>query len=72
MITKEILKAQLDLYMKGRQQTMAALEKAKADVNAFNGAIETCENFIRIEDELTAEKVRESDKAAEEAAPKIE
>ena len=58
MITREILGAQLDLYKQGRQQALEALEKAKADVNAFNGAIEACENLLRIEAELT-EKTQE-------------
>ena len=48
MITKEILEAQLGLYCKGRAEALVAIEKARADVNAFNGAIEACENLMRI------------------------
>ena len=53
MITREILNAQLELYKKGKQQALAALEKAKADFSAFNGAIEACENLLKIEEELS-------------------
>jgi len=52
MITKEILKAQLDLYIEGRKHALEAFEKAKADVSAFNGAIEACESLIKLEEEL--------------------
>ena len=51
-MNKDVLKAQLDLYRKGQQQAIMALEKAKADLAAFNGAIEACENLIRIEEGL--------------------
>lgn len=52
-MNKEILTAQLDLYKKGREQALAAFEKVKADINSFNGAIEACENLLRIEEGLT-------------------
>ena len=52
MITREILEAQIGLYQKGGQQAAVALEKAKSDFNAFNGAIEACENLLRILGEL--------------------
>lgn len=48
MITREILEAQLELYQNGRTQAIDALEKVKADLNAFNGAIEACQNLLRI------------------------
>ena len=54
----EILKAQLDLYKKGKEQALAAFEKVKADVNSFNGAIEACENLIRIEEELKQKEIK--------------
>ena len=58
-MNKEVIKAQLNLYINGRQQALQALEKAKADYSAFNGAIEACENLMRIEDELTKENKEE-------------
>lgn len=67
MISKEIITAQLDLYRKGQKQALEVLEKAKADVSAFSGAIEACTNFLRIEDELVAGQSAES---SEEAKPK--
>jgi RecA/RadA recombinase len=48
-MNREIIQAQLDLYMQGRQQALEALEKARADVNAFNGAIEACNVLMTIE-----------------------
>lgn len=59
MITKEILQAQLDLYKKGKEQALAAFEKVKADINSFNGAIEACENLLRVEGELSKESSKE-------------
>jgi len=50
MITREILEAQINLYQQGRAEALATSEKARADVNAFNGAIEACENMLRIID----------------------
>ena len=61
MITKEILNAQLDLYKKGKQQAVEASIKAQADVNAFNGAIEACENLLKIEEELLQENEKKED-----------
>jgi len=58
-VNKEVIKAQLDLYINGRQQALQALEKAKADYSAFNGAIEACENLMRIEEELTQKETKE-------------
>jgi hypothetical protein len=52
MITREVIKAQLDLYVQGRQKAEEALERAKADVNAFNGAIEACNSLLNINDDL--------------------
>jgi len=65
-MNKEILKAQLDLYIKGKQQALEAFEKAKADLNAFSGAIEACENLIRIEEELIAAQPKESENTNKE------
>ena len=59
MITKEILEAQLGLYQKGREQALTNLEKAKADVSAFNGAIECCNNLLNVLKDLTEGKSEE-------------
>ena len=61
---KEILKAQLDLYIEGKKKALEAFEKVKADVSAFNGAIEACETLMRIEEGLTqpGEETPEKDK----------
>lgn len=55
MITREILETQLTLYQEGREKAIAAharaedaLEKAKADLGMFAGAIDSCQNFLRI------------------------
>lgn len=60
MITEEILKEQLELYKKGRQQAIDALEKVKADINAFNGAIEACEGLLKLNEELEAAQSTET------------
>jgi hypothetical protein len=52
MISREVIKAQLDLYVQGRQKAEETLERAKADVNAFNGAIEACNSLLNINDDL--------------------
>lgn len=72
MITREILEAQLGLHRQGQVQAIDAFEKAKADVSAFNGAIEAVNNMLRILGELeeAKKKSQESSKAAEEAAAK--
>ena len=59
MITKEVLQSQLELYQKGKAQTLEAFEKIKADVNSFNGAIEACETLIRLEESMTSEESKE-------------
>ena len=56
MITREILEAQLGLYKQGQAQAINAFEKAKADVSAFNGAIEAVNNLLRILGEMEAAK----------------
>ena len=48
MITREILEAQLKLYETGRAQALEGLEKVKADINAFNGAIEACNSLLNL------------------------
>jgi hypothetical protein len=52
VITREVIKAQLDLYIQGRQKADEAFEKLKADINAFSGAIEACNSLLNINDEL--------------------
>jgi len=68
MITREHLEAQLDLYKKGQAQAINAFEKAKADISAFNGAIEACNNLLRILGEMedAEKKSQESSTAKEE------
>lgn len=60
MITREILEAQLGQYREGQAQAINAFEKAKADVSAFNGAIEAVNNMLRILGELEEAKSQES------------
>jgi hypothetical protein len=55
MITRPILEAQLRLYQEGQTKAIAAhakveseLEKAKFNLAAAAGAIECCENFLRL------------------------
>ena len=59
MITKEILEAQITIYTNGRKQAAEATEKAKADFNAYNGAIEALEELIKLHDALITEQSRE-------------
>jgi len=59
VITREILQAQRDLYLQGR-------EKAIAQVNAFNGGIECIDNLLRILDSLeNAEQMNKETKQNE-------
>lgn len=44
MITRAVLEAQRGLYEKGR-------EEARAQISAFNGAIECIDNLLRLEDQ---------------------
>ena len=62
MITKEILEAQITIYTNGRKQAAEATEKARADFNAFNGAIEALQDLIKLHDGLVAEQSKESSK----------
>ena len=64
MITRAILEAQRDQYQKGRELALAALEKAKAEFNIFNGAIEACNGLLVI---LTAMEDFEASKKLEES-----
>ena len=61
MITKEVLQSQLELYQKGKAQALEAFERIKADVNSFNGAIEACENLIKIEGDLASTESEEQE-----------
>lgn len=69
MITREILEAQLDLYKNGQTQAVIAFEKAKADVNAFNGAIEACQNLLRILGQLEEAKAKSLESSDQKPAP---
>jgi len=63
MITREILETQLGQYREGQAQAINAFEKAKAEVSAFNGAIEAVNNMLRILGELENAKSPESSEA---------
>ena len=67
MITREILDAQLGQYQQGQAQAINAFEKAKADVSAFNGAIEAVKNLLRILGEM-----EEAKKKSQESSAKVE
>jgi len=63
MITRAILEVQRDQYQKGRELALTALEKAKAEFNIFNGAIEACNGLLVIltaMEEFEASKPKES------------
>jgi len=66
MITRPILEAQRELYVKGKDQALAKVNEAAASVNAFNGAIEAIDNMLNIcaqkeEAQAAAEKTAESE-----------
>ena len=71
MITREILEAQLGLYKNGQTQAVSAFEKAKADVSAFNGAIEACNNLLRILGEMEEAK-KKSQELSEAEVTEVE
>ena len=66
MITREHLEAQLGLYKRGQAQAIAALEKAKAEVSAFSGAIEACTNLLRILGEMEEAKSKSQESSETE------
>ena len=49
MLTKEQLEGKLNYYKIGKQQAVATLEQSKANLNAFNGAIEALEDLLKLE-----------------------
>jgi len=49
MLNKEQLEGKLNYYKIGKQQAVATLEQAKANFNAFNGAIEVLEDLLKLE-----------------------
>lgn len=53
MINETILKAQIELYQKGQQQAIMALEKAKAQLAHFGGAIDACQHLLELDGKLT-------------------
>jgi len=63
MITRAVLETQRDQYQKGRELALTALEKAKAEYNVFNGAVEACNGLLVI---LTAMEEFETSKLAKE------
>ena len=66
MITRPILEAQKELYVKGRADAVAKVNEAAASVSAFNGAIEAIDNLLTI----CAQK--EEAQAATETPPNTE
>ena len=66
MITREILEAQLGQYQQGQTQAINAFEKAKAEVSAFNGAIEAVNNMLRILGELEDAKSKSQESSGAE------
>ena len=64
-MNKEVLEAQLELYKKGREQAFANLDKVKAEINAFNGAIEACTNLLNLEKGLQPEVESKSEEKKE-------
>ena len=60
-INRAILEAQLAMYQQGRNQSVGALEKAKAEFNAFNGAIDACEGLLKILSEMEAAEIARGD-----------
>ena len=65
MISRQILEAQKGLYQKGRQQAMMELERAKANVSSFNGAIKACDDLLRVLGQM--EEAQENQKPESEA-----
>ena len=60
MITREIIEAQLEVYQQRQLQATETFERAKATLNACIGAIEACQNLLRIHDDLKSAKSQES------------
>ena len=69
MINRAILEAQLGQYRKGKEQAVAAFNKAQADLYLFDGAIEACNAFLVIEKAMEDHEI-DKKKAADEAAAK--
>jgi len=65
MISREVLNAQRDLYVKGREQAVAS-------VSAFNGAIECIDNLLGLLDQADAAKEKQNTDAAQGAAKEIQ
>lgn len=67
MLTREVLEAQLTLYREGQGKAMVRLaqaehelDEAKVNLAGFAGAIDSCENFLRILTQL--EEARKQEK----------
>ena len=58
MISREVLNAQRELYVKGREQALAS----------FGGALECIDNLLRLLDEADAAHPTENSNAATDAA----
>ncbi len=67
MMNRVVLETQLNQYMKGKGQAIAAFNAAQADLYRFDGAIEACTSLLAIE---RAMEEHETKKAAEEAETK--
>ena len=65
MITREILEAQLEIYRKNKVQAIEVLEQVKANASALIGAIDACENLLRILGELEKVQATKSQESSE-------
>jgi len=61
VITREVLNAQRELYVKGREQAITS-------ISAFNGAIECIDNLLALLDQADAAQETLNSNAATEAA----
>jgi len=63
MMNRVVLETQLNQYRKGKEQAIAAFNKAQADLYMFDGAIEACTSLLAIEramEEHEAAKTKEN------------
>ena len=49
MMNRVVLETQLNQYRKGKEQAIAAFNKAQADLYMFDGAIEACTSLLAME-----------------------
>lgn len=65
MITRKIIEAQLRQYESDQKRALIAVEQAKANLAAFNGAIEACNLFLKMEATLVTEQSKKSSEVKE-------